>query len=48
VTFRDLHDRELPFLLPVAAAAGHPDGDDLPSATPYAEMQARLVDYARR
>src|SRR4051794_6983731 len=31
----------------VAVAAAVRDGDDVPSATPYPEMQARLVDYAR-
>ncbi len=30
----------------VAVAAAVRDGDDVPSATPYAEMQARLVDYS--
>jgi 2-methylisocitrate lyase-like PEP mutase family enzyme len=83
VSFRDLHDGDLPFLLPNAwdvasalafAAAGLPadgydealvaprahagkvaaitraeavrDGAAVPSATPYPEMQARLVDYS--
>jgi 2-methylisocitrate lyase-like PEP mutase family enzyme len=32
----------------VAVAAAVRDGDDVLPATPYAEMQARLVDYARR
>jgi 2-methylisocitrate lyase-like PEP mutase family enzyme len=31
----------------VAVAAAVRDGDDVPSATAYPEMQARLVDYAR-
>ena len=32
----------------VAVAAAVRDGDDVPSATPYPEMQARLVDHDRR
>jgi 2-methylisocitrate lyase-like PEP mutase family enzyme len=32
----------------VSVAAAVRDGDDVPSATPYPEMQARLADYARR
>ncbi len=32
----------------VAVAAAVRDGDDVPSATPYPEMQGRLVDYDRR
>jgi 2-methylisocitrate lyase-like PEP mutase family enzyme len=37
VSFRDLHGGDLPFLLPNAW--------DVASATPYAEMQERLVRY---